>query len=94
MAEAGNASTVFFTNGDTDQFINVEHLVGARGDDDITGNSSYNSFNGGDGNDTFRWSNGGDAYNGGNDSDTVDFSSLGASNYISVVLNTSSTVLE
>lgn len=56
-----------------DTLLNIEHLIGSRYDDVLTGNAGANTLEGGDGNDTLRGGGGNDHLIGGAGSDTYVF---------------------
>ncbi|MFK7862282.1 MAG: beta strand repeat-containing protein [Granulosicoccus sp.] len=71
----GEASSIVSITGAADQSISdIENIVGAGGDDQITGDDRQNRLEGGDGDDSLGASGGADLLDGGAGSDTVDYS--------------------
>jgi Ca2+-binding RTX toxin-like protein len=66
-----SVTTAQVTNAGTDTFISIENLIGANGNDTLTGNDAANAIAGGDGNDTLAGMAGNDTLTGGAGNDTL-----------------------
>lgn len=95
---AGTASSTRVTSSglanDTDTLRNIDNVVGSALDDQLEGNSSRNTMNGGLGNDTFIFTGGGDRLDGDGGNDSLSFSGpvTGANFTRDVTVNLSSSV--
>ena len=90
LANDGPDADGFFeatiSNGDVDELINFENVIGGSGNDQISGDAGINVIEGGDGNDILTGNDGNDTLIGGDGVDTIDYSY--ATGGITVDLNT------
>jgi Ca2+-binding RTX toxin-like protein len=84
----GSYNLTVAANGDVDQLVNIENIIGTKFADSILGDSAKNSLAGGDGNDTLSGGLGNDILDGGANIDIADFTYLAAGSTLTLTATT------